>query len=70
MADLDDFFAKRDKKKPKGKKFETTEDLTQVVENKAKERKKLESQRSTYVAPVTESGEPAPALSEFRVSDI
>lgn len=31
MADLDDFFAKKDKKKPKGKKFTTTEEVAKKL---------------------------------------
>jgi hypothetical protein len=43
MADLEDFFAKRDKKK-KSKKFDTVDidDVAKVLDAKAKERKKLE----------------------------
>ncbi|KAK6634692.1 hypothetical protein RUM43_012094 [Polyplax serrata] len=32
MADLDDFFAKKDRKKSKGKKFTTTEDIAKKME--------------------------------------
>ncbi|CAG7836226.1 unnamed protein product [Allacma fusca] len=66
MADLDDFFAKRDKKKPKGKKFATADDASKILENKAKERKKLETLRTTYVPPLNEQGEAPAALSEYR----
>ncbi|CAL8109631.1 unnamed protein product [Orchesella dallaii] len=48
MADLDDFFAKRDKKKTKGKKFDTTDDLAKVLEQKAKEKKQKETGKSNY----------------------
>lgn len=48
MADLDDFFAKRDKKKSK-KKFDTLEDTAKVLEQKAKEKKNLETGKSNYV---------------------
>lgn len=36
MADLDDFFAKKDKKKPKGKKFTTTEEIAKKLEETGK----------------------------------
>lgn len=35
MADLDDFFAKKDRKKSKPKKFTTPEDLVKKVEEPA-----------------------------------
>lgn len=48
MADLEDFFAKRDKKK-KTKKFESVDidNVAKVLEEKARERKKNEQ----YVPP-------------------
>lgn len=33
MADLDDFFAKKDRKKAKGKKFTTTEEVAKKLED-------------------------------------
>jgi hypothetical protein len=67
MADnLDDFFAKRDKKKPKGKKFATADDAGKILQDKAKERKKLETTRTTYVPPLNDQGEAPAALSEYR----
>ncbi|KAL7286170.1 hypothetical protein TKK_0019539 [Trichogramma kaykai] len=36
MADLDDFFAKKDKKKAKGKKFTTTEEIAKKLEETGK----------------------------------
>ena len=36
MADLDDFFAKKDRKKSKGKKFATTEDVAKKLEDTSK----------------------------------
>lgn len=38
MADLDDFFAKKDKKKGKTKKFLSSEELAKQLEQSAKER--------------------------------
>lgn len=37
MADLDDFFAKKDKKKGKSKKFLSSEELVKQLEQTAKE---------------------------------
>lgn len=39
MADLDDFFAKRDKKKNKSKKFLSSEELVKQLEQNVKEDK-------------------------------
>lgn len=52
MADnLDDFFAKRDKKKKSGKKkYDTTEELAKILEKRSEERKKLEEGKSQYVS--------------------
>lgn len=36
MADLDDFFAKKDRKKAKGKKFTTTEEIAKKLEETGK----------------------------------
>lgn len=36
MADLDDFFAKKDRKKSKGKKFTTTEEIAKKLEETGK----------------------------------
>lgn len=36
MADLDDFFAKKDRKKAKGKKFTTTEEIAKKLEETVK----------------------------------
>lgn len=38
MADLDDFFAKKDKKKSKSKKFVSTEELVKQLDTAAKEK--------------------------------
>jgi hypothetical protein len=53
MADnnLDDFFAKRDKKKKTGKnkKFDTADDLAKILGKRVEDRKKLEEGKSQYV---------------------
>ena len=36
MADLDDFFAKKDKKKSKGKKFVTADEIAKRLEDTSK----------------------------------
>lgn len=43
MADLDDFFAKKDRKKPKGKKFTTTEEVAKKLEETGKRTEKVKS---------------------------
>lgn len=40
MADLDDFFAKKDRKKSKGKKFTTTEEIAKKLEETGKKSEK------------------------------
>lgn len=41
MADLDDFFAKKDRKKAKGKKFTTTEEIAKKLEETGKRVEKI-----------------------------
>ncbi|XP_046814075.1 protein CDV3 homolog [Vespa crabro] len=43
MADLDDFFAKKDRKKAKGKKFTTTEEVAKKLEETGKRSEKMKS---------------------------
>lgn len=46
MADLDDFFAKKDRKKNKStKKFSTTEDVAKKLEDSAKKTEKVKKDR-------------------------
>ena len=42
MADLDDFFAKKDRKKAKGKKFTTADEIAKKLEEKKIEKTKKE----------------------------
>jgi len=51
MADLDDFFAKKDKKKSKGKKFATTDELAKKLEEKKpdKPKKELKTTISSFI---------------------
>lgn len=64
MADLEDFFAKRDKKKSKSKKFDNADDLAKVLEQKAKEKKKLETGKSNYL-PEGGRQSPGPGVNIF-----
>lgn len=46
MADLDDFFAKKDRKKSKStKKYATTEEVAKKLEDSAKKTEKLKKER-------------------------
>lgn len=54
MADLDDFFAKKDRKKAKGKKFTTTEEIAKKLEETGK---KLEKPKPKEKPPNTEGGD-------------
>ncbi|OAD61007.1 Protein CDV3 like protein [Eufriesea mexicana] len=47
MADLDNFFAKKDRKKAKGKKFTTTEEIAKKLEETAKRLGKKSKDKST-----------------------
>lgn len=42
MADLDDFFAKKDRKKSKGRKFATTEEVAKKLEDTSTTSRKSE----------------------------
>jgi len=59
-ANLEDFFAKRDKKKSSKKKFDTAEDLAKVLQDRAKQKKELETGKSNYLAEGRQS--PGPGL--------
>lgn len=61
MADLDDFFAKKDRKKSKGtKKFTTTEEVAKKLEDSAKKPEKLQKKER---APEGEDGSTQPHVS-------
>ncbi|XP_015519083.1 protein CDV3 homolog [Neodiprion pinetum] len=63
MADLDDFFAKKDRKKAKGKKFTTTEEIAKKLEEtgkkveKPKPKEKPTNQEGEEIQPVEEEDE-------------
>lgn len=47
MADLDDFFAKKDRKKSKtNKKFSTTDEVAKKLEDTARKTEKLKKERA------------------------
>jgi len=56
---MDDFFAKRDKKKSK-KKFDTSDDVAKVLAERSKQKKELETGKSNYLAEGRQS--PGPGL--------
>lgn len=47
MADLDDFFAKKDRKKSKGKKFTTTDEIAKKLEETGKRNEKIKKDKSS-----------------------
>ncbi|KAG7189139.1 hypothetical protein KM043_008707 [Ampulex compressa] len=60
MADLDDFFAKKDRKKAKGKKFTTTDEIAKKLEETGKRMEKLKTKEK----PMTQEGEEAQRTEE------
>lgn len=56
MADLDDFFAKKDRKKSKTKKFATSDELAKKLEDTTK---KCDLKRKETQLPLTQSDAPA-----------
>ncbi|KAG8277481.1 hypothetical protein J6590_041648 [Homalodisca vitripennis] len=46
MADLDDFFAKKDKKKSKGKKFATADEIAKKLEETGKKTEKTKKDKT------------------------
>lgn len=58
MADLEDFFAKRDKKKKKAPKFEA-ESVAKILE-----KKRVDMSKSSYQPSPSENSEP---ISEYKV---
>lgn len=45
MADLDDFFAKKDRKKSKGKKFATADEIAKKLEETGKRNEKIKKEK-------------------------
>lgn len=65
MADLDDFFAKKDKKKGKSKKFMSSEELVKQITEQAAKEKELKKP-----AKIEEEQEPSKANQEVNVGRI
>lgn len=55
MADLDDFFAKKDRKKAKGKKFTTADEIAKKLEETGKKIEK--TKKDKVVLPLQTSGQ-------------
>jgi hypothetical protein len=62
MADLDDFFAKKDKKKGKSKKFLSSEELVKQITEQAAKEKELKKP-----AKIEEEQEPSNANQEVTI---
>lgn len=52
MADLDDFFRKKDRKKSKGKKFLTTEEIAKKLEETGKKTEKSKKEKTILQTPI------------------
>ena len=63
MADLDDFFAKKDRKKAKGKKFTTTEEIAKKLEETGKRVEKPKLKEKPTNTEETEEDKPKPVVS-------
>ncbi|XP_066587475.1 protein CDV3 homolog [Prorops nasuta] len=68
MADLDDFFAKKDRKKAKGKKFTTTEEIAKKLEETGKrlEKPKLKEKSLNPESEETQNNEEEDEWREFE----
>ncbi|XP_043288569.1 protein CDV3 homolog [Venturia canescens] len=66
MADLDDFFAKKDRKKAKGKKFTTTEEIAKKLEETGKRVEKPKPKDKPANPEEDEVAQTAPEEDEWR----
>jgi hypothetical protein len=57
MADLDDFFAKKDRKKAKGKKFTTADEIAKKLEETGKKIEKTKKEKSSLPSQTAGQGE-------------
>ncbi|XP_071452255.1 protein CDV3 homolog isoform X2 [Hetaerina americana] len=57
MADLDDFFAKKDKRKAKGKKFTTADEIAKKLEETGKKTKDTKKEKEKQSIPVSTPGQ-------------
>ncbi|XP_034951423.1 protein CDV3 homolog [Chelonus insularis] len=65
MADLDDFFAKKDRKKSKGKKFTTTEEIAKKLEETEKRMEKMKLKEKA-VNPEEDDNQPPQEDEEWK----
>lgn len=56
MADLDDFFAKKDRKKSKGKKFATADEIAKKLEETGRRSEKLKKDKLQTLQDLDEQG--------------
>lgn len=67
MADLDDFFAKKDRKKSKGKKFATADEIAKKLEETGRRAEKLKKEKNqTSQLTTTDVDEQGNAVQVFR----
>lgn len=59
MADLDDFFAKKDRKKSKGRKFATTEEVAKKLEDTSARKSEKPAKKERGSQEADDSGAPA-----------
>lgn len=57
MADLDDFFAKKDRKKAKGRKFTTTDEIAKKLEETGKKIEKTKKEKTGLPSQTSGQGE-------------
>ncbi|KAG8236473.1 hypothetical protein J437_LFUL016973 [Ladona fulva] len=57
MADLDNFFAKKDKRKAKGKKFTTADEIAKKLEETGKKSKDVKKEKEKPSVPLTSPGQ-------------
>lgn len=57
MADLDDFFAKKDRKKAKGKKFTTADEIAKKLEETGKKIEKSKKEKAAISSQMSGQGE-------------
>lgn len=68
MADLDDFFAKKDRKKSKGKKFATADEIAKKLEETGRRAEKLKKEKlqTSQINEVDEQGNAVQDEDEWR----
>ncbi|XP_055547702.1 protein CDV3 homolog [Wyeomyia smithii] len=66
MADLDDFFAKKDRKKSKTKKFATAEELAKRIEDTSKKNTEVNKRKVTPIVEGIETKNPEPVEEEWK----